>query len=360
MDDRSSISTDISLREHASVLWRRRWYVITPLVAVVLGAIALTLTITPVYRADAKLQVNAAAMRPQDMDPFSGFFVSREAVASLLELVTTPGILEQAASNLDLASKGENVGTVDAYQVGKSDFFGVSVEHRDPALAQDIANEIAIVLKEQSDTEWQLRVATSQMLQEIRLTQLEQDMQLARQSLAAGVGDPDFLALQLRQYESQYATVVRSLEETRLGAGNITDVLVVRALAALPRSPVQPKPIFNLVFGIGLGLVLGLGLAYFMEYLDNRVKSPEQVTRLLGIPVMGALPLFSKKKSKEVVLDTGDPESDPDLEPYFLLRTNLRFSKTEPASRAILVTSSEVGEGKTQVDPIIRTAVRLK
>ena len=312
-----------------------------PVVACVLGAALLTQLITPIYRAESKVQVNAAVIRPQDMDPFSGLFLSREAVASFVEIAKTPPILDKVAKNLELPTDSVGLGNVTARQIGKTEFFTVSVEHTNPVIARDAANELARVLKIESEVEWQRRVATSEMLAQFRLDELQQQIQSTRQALAVGAGDTQLLTLQLSQYESQYAVALRTLEESQLAGSRITEVLTLRAFATLPNQPISPNLLSNLMIGVLVGGLLGFGLIFFREYMDNKVKSPEEVSHLLGTPVIGALPIAPQDK---------DNISDEALlEPYHLLRTNLRFSWAQPGSRAILITSAEVGEGKTTI-----------
>ena len=105
MEQGQQTEQELVLSDHARILWRRRWYILVPIVAGVIGALAYTFMITPVYRADALMRVNAAAPRPQQIDPFSGLFLSREAVASFVQMVNTPQVINQAATNLDLASR---------------------------------------------------------------------------------------------------------------------------------------------------------------------------------------------------------------------------------------------------------------
>ena len=98
-----------------------------------------------------------------------------------------------------------------------------------------------------------------------------------------------------------------------------------------------------------LGFAVGMGLVFSVEYLDTRVKTPDQVRQLLGVPIMGALPVAPKEDKNVELLDTKALEGSPLMESYHLLRTNLRFSWENADPKAILVTSAEAGEGKTTV-----------
>lgn len=65
--------------------------------------------------------------------------------------------------------------------------------------------------------------------------------------------------------------------------------------APLPRTPVEPNRVKNVVIGAAAGLVAAIGLAFLLEYLDRSVKSEEQVTEILGVPVLGVIPRVGKE-----------------------------------------------------------------
>ena len=342
--------TGLSLAEYAQMLWKRRWLIVLPLVLGFAGAIFFTTTLTPRYRTEAVLQVNAAAIRPGQMDPFSGLFLSREAVPTFIELMKTPPILNQVADNLDLPD-GVGLGKITLAAISSTAFLRITVEHTDPMLAADVANELADVMRAESLLEWHRRAATAAAILQVRTNSLLQQIEQARGALAAGEGDPQSLGLQLRSFESQYAIGLTELEAMQLGTARITDVLTVRARASTPTTPIYPNPRRNAALGLILGAMIGLGLAFGLEYLDtNKVRSPGQIRRLLGVPVMGALPIHGLLKPEQGPADVKSRVDDPSLlEPYHLLRANLQFSRSGPESQTILVTSAEIGEGKTTV-----------
>ena len=349
MEEQRHSEEEPLLADYAQVFWRRRWYVLAPVVLLLIGAALLTLQSTPVYRADALMRVNAAAARPDQIDPFSGMFISRTAVPTYLELVKTPTIRNQVAANLDLASKGLSLGKIKATQVGETEFFKVSVEHTDPILARDITNEVAQVLKRESELEFQLRAATNEQLLQFRLEQILLEISRLRQNLASlpEGADAQLFRLQLSEQENQYAVTLNSLEEAQLVSARTGDVLVVQSLAGIPGSPASSSLIRNLLLAVVAGLVVGGGAAFAREYFDDTAKSASDVHHLLGVPVIGALPLIPKVKQLHDGLILQDPEGPPLGEAYHMLRTNMRFSETDNPSQLILVTSSQIGEGKT-------------
>ena len=104
--------------------------------------------------------------------------------------------------------------------------------------------------------------------------------------------------------------------------------------------PVRPRKGLNIALGAIAGLLLGVGLAFFIEYLDTSVKTIDDVEQALGAPVLGVIPQNVTSLLKE------GPES-PHAEAYRVLRTNLLFSRKDANLRTVTVVSGGAGEGKS-------------
>lgn len=104
--------------------------------------------------------------------------------------------------------------------------------------------------------------------------------------------------------------------------------------------PVRPNKMLNISLGIVVGLIVGVGLAFFIEYLDTSVKTIDDVERTLGSPVLGVIP-----QNVGVLLDEG--VDSPHAEAYRVLRTNLLFSRKDDRLNSIAVVSAGAGEGKS-------------
>lgn len=114
----------------------------------------------------------------------------------------------------------------------------------------------------------------------------------------------------------------------------------VKQVAEPPSYPARPRVALNLALGALVGLVVGLGLAFFIEYLDTSVKTMEDVESLLGVPVLAIIPKNIKVLHKE-------PGDSPDAEAYRILRTNIEFNRKNPEANAISMVSGGPGEGKS-------------
>ena len=114
----------------------------------------------------------------------------------------------------------------------------------------------------------------------------------------------------------------------------------VKQVAEPATFPARPRVTLNLALGALVGLVLGVGLAFFIEYLDTSVKTMEDVETLLGVPVLAIIPRNVRLLHRE----TGDI---PDAEAYRILRTNIEFNRKSPDAKTISIVSGGPGEGKS-------------
>ena len=105
-------------------------------------------------------------------------------------------------------------------------------------------------------------------------------------------------------------------------------------------APVKPNKTLNIILGVIIGLIMGVGLAFFIEYLDTSVKTIDEVERAFQAPVLGVIP-----QNVGYLLDEG-PES-PHAEAYRVLRTNILFSRKDEKLNTIVVVSAGAGEGKS-------------
>jgi polysaccharide biosynthesis transport protein len=124
-------------------------------------------------------------------------------------------------------------------------------------------------------------------------------------------------------------------------AGQPNENVVISLNPARPElRPVSPKASIIIPLGIIVGLGVGIGLAFFIEYLDTSVKTIDDVERSLQAPVLGVIP-----QNVGVILDEG-PES-PHAEAYRVLRTNILFSRKNESWNTVSVLSGGAGEGKS-------------
>ena len=117
--------------------------------------------------------------------------------------------------------------------------------------------------------------------------------------------------------------------------------------AETPRGPATPNTRNNLLLALLGGAMLGIGLAFFFEYLDSSIKSPDEVKEHLQLPFLGMVPALFDKAVTNPLINNGVPPHFS--ESFRAVRTNLLFSSADEGARSVVVTSTGPGEGKTLV-----------
>ncbi len=131
--------------------------------------------------------------------------------------------------------------------------------------------------------------------------------------------------------------VMQRVKEVDLNASLLRNNLELLDRARAPQSPVRPQRMINLAVSMLMGLGLGIGMVFFLEYLDNTVRGADQLERDLGLAVLAAVPRRT-------------PEAEPAMkEAFSSLRTGVHFSSMARARRVLLITSAAAQDGKTTV-----------
>ena len=152
-----------------------------------------------------------------------------------------------------------------------------------------------------------------------------------------------------------YMFLLQKHEEARIAkASTISNINVVDP-AITPDKPVKPQKRKNLLLGLLVGLMFGVGAAFFMDYLDDTIKDEEEAKRALGWPLLAMIPAIegdgaeggpAGRDARLVVMNR--PKSSV-TEAFRGLRTAIHFSSLRRDSKVIMITSSFPGEGKTTI-----------
>ncbi len=223
--------------------------------------------------------------------------------------------------------------------------------------------------------EEELRVLQQKREQEIRrvIKSIKTEYELAKSNeanLRGMLSSTKAEALNLNEKFIQYGVLLREVETNRqlydalikkMKEQSVTEeiqtvnVWVVEK-AEKPTSPIKPRKALNILLGIIVGLFGGIGLAFFIEYLDNTIKSPEDVETRLGVPVLGVIPLLESKEEniEEIILK--EPQSIH-AESYKTIRTAIMLSSASKPPQNIQITSMGPEEGKTVTSVNLATTI---
>ena len=313
------VAEEMTLRDYASVVWRRKWLVILPMLLTGLVAAALSMAQTPMYRASADVLVR--------LPPTANSLGSTGAVMS-------PRLVEnefETASGSELQSQVRTiVGSEPTLSVSSNEdsdvftFTATSSNAKNAAFAANTYAEQYIVLQQQSLIEqYEARVAV-----------LEGQL--------AGIEDGTVDSSRQEEYERELEDLSVSIDLALTSSSTLIDA------ATPPGAPYEPNTMRTVTLALVVGLLIGLGAAFLVDYLDTSIRDEDELTAATGLPNLAVIPQVpSAERAIEGHIVTRDAPQSPGAEAYRALRTAIKFMSLDRPIHSILVTSARPGEGKT-------------
>lgn len=317
-----------ALGDYFAVLLRRKWIVLEALVILPTVVVVMALSQAPRYRASAdvlmsRTNLGAALLGVNDPTSFEDPIRNADTQATLAKV---PDVAERAAKIADIRGVDTDyVLSSGEVRAGlNNDLLRFSITSGDPAVAIKLATAYA-----QAFIDYRSELDTS------ALTQARGDLLTRMKELRKANETKTSLYLNLSDKEQQ----LRTLELLQ------TPNKLVRP--ATTAGKISPTPVRNGILGLFGGIILGVGFAFVLELLDRRIRSEDEIERHLRLPLLARLPRPPKAvRDQNRLVMLADPRSIF-AEPFRRLQTNLEFVNADTGAKAILVTSSVSGEGKS-------------
>lgn len=155
-----------------------------------------------------------------------------------------------------------------------------------------------------------------------------------------------------------YNGLLQRLKETGVSASLTASNIQILDRAEVPQKPFKPNWPLNIMLSIVVGLFGGVGLAFFTEYLDDSIKTPEDIERKVYLPPLGLVPKFDEEVNYKLIEHIPDTDYKlPVSEAYRSIRTFLLLSSGGKPPRIMMITSPERSEGKTTT--VVNTGISL-
>lgn len=317
------------------------------------------------YRATVTLFVGGfrSDPNPNSLDVYIGF----ELVETYAQLATTYDIADAAVENNNFPmTPGALRGSITTEVVELTSLLKLSVTYNDPDLAVEMANAVAnqLILDSPAnltpEEEARIQIMRNQINFvdiQIRDTQEELDQINAQVgALPEGSDEVDQLTArrdtlieQLNTSTANLAVLSNSIEELQRQSNRVEIVEEARSAAEIGTSTMR-----NTIMGVLIGMVLAFGLVLLIEYLNDTIRSPEEATSILKLPVLGTIFRFGRSQDDYARrLVTYLNPSAPVSEGYKALRTNLLFASRDTEDNghngkyAFIITSPGPEEGKS-------------
>jgi uncharacterized protein involved in exopolysaccharide biosynthesis len=347
---------EMSLQDYIRVLRKRKWTVFTVVITALLVVLIANFFMSPVYKATTTILISQSGAQlfggadeiktkieilksysiaqgvaeKLSADIFEkvqaeNFEKKRESFGWLINILDRLySKIKNVVASIIVANKDKNNNieveshfkdtikqirdSITVNLVKNTNMIEISSENNNPELAAEIANTIAAVFVDKSliinrskasevkkfieeqllEKEKELAEEEEKLQYEKRLEKLpDKELRLARLERAVRVSENMYLLL-LEKYQEARINEVMELGDIR-----------VIDQALIPEAPIKPNKKLNLVIGGILGLMLGVTMVFFLEYMDNTIKNTEDVERILNLPILGVIPKDTPEKKKK-------------------------------------------------------------
>ena len=346
----------MDLRNYINLI--RKWLWLVVLCSLLAGAVTFFVTRrqTPIYQATATVFINQARSTTGRAD-YTDIITSERVARTYAAMLQDWPTLDEAAIALGYpggiaAMQAAHDVSVSVTPVRDTQLIQVTVQSSDPELAARVANILPQVFMQMNLERQQERFANTRQDLQADLTAAEAELESTEQALNTLADTPenrnerDRLTRLTARHQTTYNNLSKSLEDLRLAEAQTTDNITLTTPAQPPTGPIRPRVLFNTLLAMVVGALIGLGIAFLIEYLDDTVKTPDHVRDLTGLATLGNVIHLEGASPDQRMVAHMAPKS-LGAEAYRVLRTNLQFSALDKPLATLVCTSAAPSEGKS-------------
>ncbi len=343
----------MELKQYFIPLRKWWWLILATMVVSTVSAYIATQLQAPQYQATTALMIGQAIEDPNPRG--TDFFLESQLAQSYADIAQRQVIQKATMDVLGLSWLPEyRVSVLPNHQI-----IEIAVVDTVPERAQAVANTLAEQLVLQSPTSEQRADQQRQEFINGRLDNLEIQIQntedeitrlqdelgnvISARQIAETNTQIAALQAKLSTLETNYATLV---DNTQKGAINILRIIEP---ALLPAAPIGSGKATTVLLGAAIGFFLSAGGAYIMEYLDDSLKTPKEISEATRLPVIGFIAVMAEDGGENRRIIVSEEPRSLVAEAFRALRTNLEFASVDNPLRTILVTSPSPSDGKTTI-----------
>ncbi len=346
-----SATPESSLLDYVRIVWRRKWLIAAAMVAAIAVSLVVSARAPRIYSSSSRLLI---ASQETSLFAIGGLVAPDQAqIDTQVQVITSPQVAIAVAKKL--GADASRVTGVSAAGVGVTRVLDVTVRATSPTVAAKAATLYAeIYTQQRRDEAIADGIALSQTLiqktadAKARVDDL--DAQIARATAnKASAAEIAGLKLQRDAAATNFVIYQQKADQASVDASIATGGAQVLVKGGVPSVPVSPQPRRSAALALALGMMLGIVAAIGLDFLDDSVKSVEEVERIArNLPILGAIPTIADWKNRDSArLVTMEDPTSGIAEAYRSLRTNVQFAGIKREARCLQISSPVAAEGKT-------------
>lgn len=334
----------MDVSHYLTVLRRRKWILVLATALIVAAAVGVSWLQTPVYESHSRVIIQQSQSLFQTT---YGDYIDPARIQTELQVIGGEAVQAEVAKRLGSAPG------VSASVVGSTAVIDIAAQSTVPARAAKVATTYAETYIDYTRSRSVDALLSAAKELQDRISTLDQQIADAdTRAAAANPPKPDSPATQTPEQvalRGQRSAFKDKLDQLQVDVALKNGGAELVAHGQVPTTPIRPTPVRNALLGLLVGLIVGTGLAFLADHLDDSLKNKDDLARLAGnLPVLGLIPRVAggKNRTEPRVVSETEPSSPP-AEAYRALRTSIQFFGVDRSMRTILVTSPAASDGKT-------------
>jgi capsular exopolysaccharide synthesis family protein len=347
----------IELRRVSAIILRRWWWLALLTVLGALAGYVISRQQTPVYQATTTVLVGDS-IKSTNVDRVD-IQVSEALVQTYVEVAHRQPVLQGVVSALNLNGSWQALDKqIQVTQIESTQLIEIVVEGNSPEMARMIADEIVnqLILLSPTNSEGRDNESINTFNRE-QITSLQERivtgqnrLQEIETAMSKSISEIELADLQrekatlnglIVEWERNYTDLLLLTEPKR----NPTQLSVIES-AHSNNNQIRPRVQLNTLLGGVLGMIIGLGLIFLLDFLDDTYKSLNDFSQSEEVNILGSIRKIKGRKLSDKIVARMHPHS-PITESYRIIRSRIRFKPTDKPTRSIMVTSSMPEEGKS-------------
>jgi len=333
----------------------RKWWwllIASTLIAAIFSSLSILRQPT-IYQARTTLMIGMTINNP---NPSSNeLLLGQQLAAAYADLANREMVLNATKNALAMDQLPEYI----ARALPNTQLIEITVNDIEPKRAQSVANQLSAQLILLSPTNAPAEEQGRQEFIHQRLNNLEAQIKETESEIEKLQGElaDTYSAQEINSKQTEISSLQSKLDtmennyglllsNTQKGAIN---TLTVIEPADLPSRPIGPRKGLSILLAAAVGFVLAACEAYLLEFLNDTMKSADDVERLFSAPIIGRIFEQIDRKDEENQLFDADDLRHPIADAFRGLRTNIEITQADRPLKTILVTSPDIGDGKTSV-----------
>jgi len=345
----------MELKQYIAVVWKWLWLIVLATAVAAASSYMASKSATKVYQTATTLMVGQITTDP---NPTSySMYTSEQLVSTYVQMAKREPVLQGVVTALKLPIDWQDLRPqISVTPVAGTNLLTIVVIDTNPNRAKVLCDEIARQLINQSPTptdaktDARAQFVNSQLADlEKKINQTNTDIEELQKAMINEVS-----ARRIQDIQSQISTKQSQLNTWQATYANLltfvqggANYLSVVEPATLPRTPINPGTRQTMLLAGMIGAMLAVGAAFLMEYMDDTIKQPDDVQRVMGTTALGMIARINPiDRPQDAVITAEHPKSSI-AEGYRVLRTNIQFAALDNPATSLMVTSSGPQEGKS-------------